>query len=73
MKEKTLLEKAKGVKGNRTPQKITDEHIELALAWVNGEVPYSAVNIALGKPKVGSHAYTFLALTLKAHLLKTKQ
>jgi len=36
--EKTLLEKAKDTPTNRKERKISQEEIELAVAWVNGEL-----------------------------------
>lgn len=73
MKEKTLLEKAKVAKRQVKPGKMTDEHIELALAWVNGEINLRVVNIALDKPPGSTYVYIFLTHAMKDYLLKTKQ
>ncbi len=70
MKE-TLLQKAKKRGKNNKPELITQEHIELAIAWVNGEIGAVQVQSALGI-KSPSQIYSFLAFALKEHLLKSK-
>jgi len=62
----TLLEKAKGLKTKRL-SKVSDEEIELALAWVNDEVSFTQV-MAVVQKKSGSAAYGKLAIALKAYL-----
>lgn len=59
---KTLLEKAKSVKSfksNQTP--VTDEEIELAVAWLKGEITLKQVSVALGENvDAGSARYSIV-------------
>lgn len=66
----SLLKKAIKVgRKNNTTINITDEHIELALGWARGEVSYSQIKAVLGL--VGpSTVYSFLASSLKKHIIK---
>lgn len=50
----------------RTQVRITREHVELALAWVHGEVRYSQIMSVLDKE--GSALYTILARSLKEYI-----
>jgi ABC-type Fe3+-siderophore transport system permease subunit len=68
MKKESLLEKAKKVgRKNNTTQNITDEHVELALAWARGDVSYSQIKKVLGLT-VPSTIYSFLAFSLRKHI-----
>ena len=60
----SLLEKAKA---NTSParQDITDEHIELAKAFIRSEVGIVAVNVALGYPKTSMRGYITIARALR--------
>lgn len=71
MGKKSLLEKAKkvGCKSNAAVN-ITDEHIELALAWARGEISCIQIIKALGIPP--STIYSFLAFSLRKHIKKQK-
>lgn len=72
MKKESLLEKAKKVgRKNNTTQNITDEHIELALAWARGDVSYSQIKKVLGLT-VPSTIYSFLAFSLRKHIENEK-
>ena len=72
MKKESLLEKAKKVgRKNNTTQDITDEHVELALAWARGEVSYSQIKKVLGLT-VPSTIYSFLAFSLRKHIENEK-
>jgi hypothetical protein len=66
-----LLAKALQVKPLRDSRNIySDDEIELALAWVEGEVTISQVSVAL-EQKPGN-SYSFLALALRQFILRTK-
>lgn len=72
MKKESLLEKAKKVgRKNNTKPDITDEHVELALAWARGEVSYSQIKKVLGLT-VPSTTYSFLAFSLRKHIENEK-
>lgn len=63
----SLLERARKERVKKAvPAKMTDEHIELALAWAKGEINYTQVRKVLGIPPAST--YSFLALALRAHL-----
>ena len=50
---KTLLQKAKDVPTKRWGAKaITDEHIELALAWLKGEIQLRQITETVGRGNV---------------------
>ena len=58
----TLLEKAKSVKMKygRSTNWMTDQHIELAIAWAKDEITPSQANIAMGrKVNNGNILYVF--------------
>lgn len=63
----TLLEKAKAAKPPKSRNfGITDEHIDLAIAWAKGEVKYMQVLEALfGERKGSMQAYVVLARSLR--------
>lgn len=66
----TLLEKAKS-HSKKKESKVSEQEIELALAWVAGEITYIQIITALGfKPTEMSKLYKFLAEALKSHLQK---
>ena len=44
---------------------ITPEHVELALAFVNGEVGISAINAALGHSKTSIQGYITICRALR--------
>lgn len=63
----SLLQKAKKQKSDATKMTvITDEHIELALAWCRDEVTYTQVNLALAHNSQ-TQTYITLARALKKH------
>lgn len=66
-KTKTLLEKAREISVRScVSKKMEDEHIELALAWIKGNIKLRQINIVLGRnPKTGSSLY-FIAMCLRA-------
>lgn len=47
-KKMTLLEKAKAAKVGRTKRVITDEEIELSLAWLKGEITTTQASKSIG-------------------------
>jgi hypothetical protein len=62
-----LLEKAKarGTKAQGAPpRKVSKDQVELAIAWLRGEVTYSAVMDVM-KLTAGSNVYGFVAIALK--------
>lgn len=72
MKQKTLLEKAMDLKTFHTKiSNITEEDIELALAWVNGKVSFSQIQKVKNFPSATS-SYIFLSSTLKKYILEKK-
>jgi len=60
----SLLEKAKATTSTAR-QDITDEHIELAKAFVRSEVGITAVNVALGLPKTSMQGYVTICRALR--------
>jgi len=63
----TLVQKAQSLASNgKTSVKVSDEHIELALAWVDGAVSLKQVQFALGL-KSGM-PYPSLALYLREYI-----
>lgn len=64
MKEKTLLEKALMSKRPYARTTCTDDEIDLAFAWLKGEISNSQVCSALGG-KTGQIPYTFVARALR--------
>lgn len=59
----TLLDKAKAYDGrSKTSLEITDEVVELALAWMSGEIKDIAARIALNQ---GNQIYPTIARALK--------
>jgi len=65
---KTALEIAKSHKNTRNTKRVSDELVELALAWANDEVTLSQVSAAIGLQKSGTTSYVMLARALKQHL-----
>ena len=67
-KKNSLLLKAKSIK-SKTIEKVSEEQIELALAWARGEVSYTQVNFAItGKETNSGKCYTFIANGLKKYI-----
>lgn len=67
-----LLEKAKS---NLNPNKklvITKEEVELALAWVRGEITIPQVCFAIGKSQAGQ-GHSFLLKVLRYHINSTSK
>ena len=62
----TLLERAIATKDNRKAMTITQEDIELALAWAGGKIGITEVSKvkSLSTPT----SYTFLARCLRIHI-----
>jgi len=65
MEKQSLTDKAKAQKPERTPYKITQEVIDLALAWKNDEVSIGQIQKALNI-KEPNKIYAILARALKA-------
>ena len=74
----TLLEKAQKAKVKRSgPIEITQEHIDLALAWARGEITHTQVVKALMKKGAnanyrGMAIYITLARALREYINKKK-
>ena len=64
MEKINLVDKAKNIKPERTPYKITPEVIDLALAWKNDEVSIGQIQKALNI-KEPNKIYAILARALK--------
>ena len=68
---KTLLEKAKSIQSNRKGRiQITEEHEDLAMAWVKGQIGLSQVARAIDRLRPNGLAdsastYAFLAIALR--------
>lgn len=67
-----LLEKAKTIDKKRPQVIITDEHIDLAIAYIKGEISIASVSMAMGHRQGAQSAYTTLARSLKAAYEKGK-
>lgn len=65
---KTFVQQAMEFKRNRAKQ-ITQDHIDLALAWANGEVSITQVERVLYKKTGGMNAYVDLARSLKQAII----
>ena len=69
MKGKTLLEQAKEVRLRHKQAVITDEQIELALAWARDEVTMKQVGIVVmdltGNTGATNNIYNWLAIRLR--------
>jgi hypothetical protein len=63
----SLLEKAKSFKVSIRHTANSDEELELAVAWLKGDVNYTQVNLALtnGKGKGGRNVSSFIASALR--------
>ncbi len=71
MKKQSLLQKAKKIKG-RVQTRITEEDIELALAWVNDTISYGQVAKVYGYSGPSAAGYCKLAQALKYHMNKKR-
>jgi len=70
---KTLLQKAKSCKvRERIKPNITDEHIELAVAWVNGELQGKQIKMALNLKSGGGSYLYYMASYLKEGIKRGK-
>ncbi len=67
--EESLLEKAKNKLGRPSYKTSSEQEIELALAWVRGEIGVNQVMKAINKSSNG--AYSTLALALKEHMRRS--
>lgn len=61
--KKTLLEQAKKFKSYRRIRKMSDEELELTLAWLEDEISYGQIAKVLGLK--GSNVYNFVATGLR--------
>lgn len=68
----TLLNKALAAKLKRPRSSSSDEEIELAIAWLRGEIGITQVQVALQSKHSGSIAYLFLARSLRDAYAKGK-
>ena len=63
---KTLLQKAKGIKVRQKPRpEITDEHIELAIAWLKSEIGLTQMQKALGFSVISGSSLYKVAMYLR--------
>jgi len=62
---KTLLQRAKAVKVNSRHRVISDEYIDLALAWIRDEIGLTQVNVVLGKKREGGNSLYGIAVWLR--------
>ena len=63
---KTLLEKAKEVPVRKKHDlKITDEHIEIAFAWIKGDIRLKQICIAFGKKESSGNVLYTIAVILR--------
>ena len=62
----TLLQKAKKVEVRRIDKiKANAQHIELAIAWMNGEINLAQASVALGKKPTNTHILYYFSTWLK--------
>ena len=69
-KEKmSLLETAKSYQLHRKRKKTTSEDIEIALAWIRGEITLTQINYAYGTPnnKGGNNLYKIATAIKEAY------
>ena len=64
MAKESLLDKALNIKVQRATKRVSDEEVELALAWMMDEVSLNQVRLALGN-KETSQPYALLANAIK--------
>lgn len=66
MKKKTLLQKAKASRQKKTTRiSTTNEQIELAIAWVKGEISTRQVAEAINEVEAGGRVLYRLAVWLR--------
>lgn len=65
--KESLLDKAKKVKKGHLNSDVTEEKIQLALAWVKGDVSTAQIKKAI-ETRSSSNVYTLLAHALKEHI-----
>jgi len=66
MKAKSLVEKAKLIESKRQPKvKIDQDRMELALAWLSGEVSTKQANDVLGYARLSANVLYTIASNLK--------
>lgn len=61
----TLLEEALKIKDKRVETVITEEHMELAVAYVKGEINLTQVSRSMGDSKRHSQAYIVITRALR--------
>jgi hypothetical protein len=61
----TLLEKAKELNKQSGQVVVSDEHVELALAFIKGEITMKSATEAMGYRKGASGAYITMTRALK--------
>ncbi len=72
IKKNSLLAKAKSMR-SKTIEKVSDQQIEISLAWARGEVSYTQVNFAIyGKENNSAGAYCFIANGLRKYIQDKK-
>jgi len=67
----SLVTKAKAVPKKRGTPEINQDEMDLALAWVRGDVTFTQASRARGV-NAGGGSYVRLALSLKKYLLDNK-
>jgi hypothetical protein len=70
----SLLDKAKArtpKKQGAAPREITNDQIELALGWLQGEVTYSAI-MEVMKLHSGSNIYGFISIALREAYVRNR-
>lgn len=70
----SLLEKAQELKSKRNNKKqVSQEDIELALAWVRGEVTLAQCSFAWEMKSFGPQIYAKIAIALRTYLLSQNE
>lgn len=62
----TLIERALAYKSKAVRRSVTEDEMELGIAWAQGTLRSSQVAVALGHPVCGPTTYTRLAMFLQA-------
>lgn len=68
-----LLQKAKEHSSRNPIGSSTADEIELALAWVHGEVNPTQIATAIEKPASGTYVHKFLAISLRDYILNKEK
>lgn len=63
--KKTLLQQAKEIKVLKRRVRVSDEHIELAIAWMKDEIGLGQINIVMGQKISGGNVLYNISVWLR--------